>query len=820
METFWRDVRYGVRLWRKTPGFTSIVVLTLAFGIGANTAVFSVINTLFLHPLPVDRPGELVAVRTVDASTRSTEALPISYPNLRDISDTNLVFESVAGHSAPTTLTLLESNTPRRLFGELVTGNYFTTLGVRPVRGRFFLTEEDASPGTAPVLVLAYSAWQARFGAAEDVVGRLLRINDVVFTVIGIAPEGFRGVNAVFGPDVWIPSMMADVVLPAQMKDSLRNRSALSFRGIARLKPGVSPTQAGANLTTIAATLEREHPDDNRGRGLAVDPLTRAALIAPGRMSATTISLVLLAIPGLMLLIACSNVASLLLSRAASRRQEIAVRLAIGADRQRLLRQLLTEMALLACVAGTAGFALAYGGVHLLWSLRPADVTPNLIDVEVDLGVLLFAVVVSLVTAPLFGLAPAWQSMRTDVVRSLSDTGRGVGRTRRGVTIGGVLTAGQVALSLIALVTAGLLLRSLQQAYRLDPGFETHRLAIALIGPGQAGYSRARSEQFYTDVRARLAAMPGVVSATWATQLPLFARPSRSVVVEGRELRERANDIITIVNAIDVEYFATTGIAMTRGRDFLASDREGSRPVSIVNEALAARVWPGLDPIGRRLRLSGDNVVREVVGVAETATYESLGEPAQACLYLPLRQQFSDAAVLYVRTEGDPASVLSTVQRAVREIDTRIDVSDVRTIETVISQSLFGATAGVGLLTLFGLISLALSALGLYGSMVHGMTRRRREIGVRMALGANPRGVAALMLRQGLVPVAAGIALGAVAALGIGLALSSVLFGVGPADPLSLAGASATLAVAATAACYVPARRASRADPLIALREN
>jgi predicted permease len=369
-------------------------------------------------------------------------------------------------------------------------------------------------------------------------------------------------------------------------------------------------------------------------------------------------------------------------------------------------------------------------------------------------------------------------------------------------------------------VTAGLLLRSLQQAYTLDPGFETRRLGIALISPGPAGYSRTRSEQFYTDVHARVSAIPGVVSSTWATQLPLFARPSRSVVIEGRELRDRTSGIITIVNAIDVEYFATTGVAMTQGRDFLADDRDGSRPVAIVNEALAARAWPGLDPIGRRLRLAGDDVAREVVGVAKTVAYASLGESPQPCLYLPLRQQFSDAAVLFIRTQGEPAGLLATVQRSVRELDTRIDVSDVRTIETVIGQSLFGATIGVGLLTLFGFISLALASLGLYGAVAHGVNQRKREIGVRMALGARHAGVVRLVLRQGLTPVAIGMALGGVASLVVGLALSSVLFGVDPADPLSLAGASAVLGVAATAACLLPARRASRIDPLIVLRES
>ena len=818
--SFWQDVRYSFRLWRRMPGFTSGVVLTLAFGIGANTTVFSVINTLFLNPLPVARPGELTALRSVDAGAQSTDALPISHLDLRDIRDRNQVFQAVAGHSSPTTLTLMDGEVPQRLFGEIVTANYFDVLGIRPVRGRVFQPEEDVAPGAHPVLVLAHAAWRGRFGGAEDIVGRTMRINGLVFTVVGVAPEGFKGVNAVFGPDVWIASMMADAVLPTQMKDWQRNRSALNFRGVARLKPGVSHSQARANLADIAVALQREYPETNRGRGLAVDPLTRASLLASGRMSAARISLLLLAIPGLMLLIACSNVANLLLARAVGRRQEIAVRLAVGSDRPRLIRQLLTESTLLGCVSGLAGFAMAYVGVHALWSFRPPDVAANLIDVNIDPTVFLFALVLSLGTGLLFGLVPAWQSTRTDLVRVLSDNARSAGPARRGVTIGRMLIVGQVALSLVALVTAGLLLRSLQQAYRIDPGFETHRLGIALVSPGQAGYTRARSEQFYADVRARVSTIPGVVSATWATQLPLFARPSRHVVVEGREDRDRTSDVMTIVNAIDIRYFATTGIATVRGRDFTESDRDGASPVAIVNEALAARAWPGVDPVGRRLRLAGDDVMREVVGVAKTVTYEALGEAPQACLYLPIRQQFSDTAVLYVRTGGDPASILGTVQRVMRELDSQVDVADVRTIETVISQSLFGATMGVGLLALFGVITLGLASLGLYGAMAHGVKQRRREMGVRIALGAEYGSVLRLVLRQGLAPVGIGIVLGTAGSIAVGRLMAGVLFGVTPIDPVSLAGAAGILTLAATAACYLPARQASRVDPLVALREN
>ena len=820
MDSIRQDVRYSVRAWRKAPQFTLVVVLTMALGIAANTTVFSVINTLFLNPLPFDRPSALVVVRTVDASARSNDALPVAHANLMDVRRRNQVFEHLAGESAPMTLTLLDGDRPRRLFGELVTGNYFETLGIRPLKGRFFVPQEDAAPGAAPVMVLAHGAWQRRFGGGPDVIGRTLQINGVAFSVIGVAPEGFKGVNAVFGPDVWIPAMMAEAVLPAQSRDWLRNRSALGFRGVARLLPGVTPAQANAHLTTIGAALEQEFPDANRGRGLAVEPLTRAALVAPGRMSAATISVMLLAIPGLILLIACSNVASLLLARAATCRREIAVRLALGSSRARLVRQLLTESLLIACVSGMAGFAIAYAGSRVLWSFRPPEVATNLIDLSINGAVFLFAAAISLLSGIIFGLVPAWQSTRTDVVRALNDGAPSAGLHPRGLTIRRVLLIGQVALSLVSLVTAALLLRSLQQAYVVDPGFETRRLGIAMISPGQAGYTRVRSEQFYRDVRARVAATPGVAHVSWATQLPLFGRPSRSLSIEGADPRDRSTAMLTVVNAVDLEYFAATGIAVTRGRDFSDGDRGGALPVAIVNDTLAARSWPDEDPIGKRFRLSGDSVVRQVVGVARTANYGSLGEAPQPCVYLPLRQEFSDAAVLYVRTDGDPLGILATIQRQVRAIDRHVEIEDVRTIQKLIGQALFGATLGVGLLAVFGLVALGLASLGLYGAMAHAVTERQREIGVRMALGARQPAVLRLVLRQGLTVVGIGMACGAGLSALAGEALSRVVFGVTAFDPLSMAAASLVLLLTAGAACYVPARRASLLDPLTALRDG
>ena len=818
METLWHDVRFATRQFRSAPGFTAVIVFTIALGIAANTTVFAVINTLFLNPLPVGRPHELVTVRTTVEGTPPGEALAISRLNLEDIRARNVVFQDLAGHSSPMVLGLTGGDTPQRLFGEIVTGNYFDTLAIVPSLGRFFRPDEDVTPGASPVLVLAHAAWLARFGAAPDIVGRTVRINGLPFTVVGVAPKGFKGVDAVFGPDVWIPSMMADTVLPAAERDWLRNRAALAFRGVARLKPGRSPQQAGENLAAIAAVLEQEHPEANRGRGLAVERLSRAALLAPGRMSSTAISAVLLAIPALILLIACSNVANLLLARAASRRQEIAVRLALGSDRRRLLRQLVTESLLLSSVSGVAGWALAYAGVQLLWSFRPDEVAANLIDLDLDVTVVLFAAVLAVVTGVLFGLVPAMQSTRADVAGTLGDSHRLAGVSRRRLTIGNSLIAAQVALSLVSLVTAGLLLRSLQQAYRIDPGFETSRLGIALVSPGQAGYDRARSEQFFGDIRRRLAAVAGVESVSWATQLPLFARPTRTVMVDGQDSRESAG-IITIVNAVDVDYFTTMGMGSVRGRDFTDADREGARPVAIVNEELASRIWPGRNPIGQRIRLAGDSMAREIVGVSRNANYGALGEAPQPCLFLPIRQEFSDAAVLYVRTAADPAAVLGTVQQIVRSADPHIDVNDVRTIETLIGQSLFGASMGVGLLALFGVVALGLASLGLYGAMAFAVRQRRREIGVRMAVGARRHSVIGLVLRQGMAPVAAGIVVGGAGAAATGQLISGMLFGVTPIDPISFAIAAAVLVLAASAACLLPAHRASRVDPIAALRE-
>jgi predicted permease len=817
----WQDLRYAARNLRKSPAFAVFVILTLALGIGANTTVFTLINTVLLNPLPIKNASQLVAVDTLATTTasRSGRLLPVSYLNLEDLRAKNQVFTNLAGYTPPMAFTLTTAAGSERIFAELVTANYFETLGIRPIMGRFFVPEEDRTPGAHPVVVIGYGTWQQRLGGAADVIGRTMRINGLVFTIAGVAPEGFKGVNAIFGPDIWVPATMAEQILPAQLRDALRERSEVVFHGAGRLKPGVSMRLAEANLKTIAAGLEKEYPDANRGHTVSLRPLTEAAL-GDARQSALFGSVVLMAIVGLVLLIACSNVANLLLARAAGRRQEIAVRLALGAGRGRLIRQLLTESTLLGVLSGVMGLALADVGCRLLWSARPAEVARNFVDLKMDAHVFVFALVVSLITGLLFGLVPALQSSRAEVVEALKEETRTAGRSRRRITFANALLVGQVALSLVSLITAALFFRSIQRAYTIDPGFQTDRLAVFLMNPGQAGYSRARTEQFYRDVRAQVSAMPGIASVSWSSNLPLWARLSRGILIEGQTPLRPSDTVTAVVNTVDLNYFETTGISLTRGRDFTDMDRDGSLPAAIVNETMAARYWPNQDPLGKRFQFAGDKFFRQIVGVAKTANYQSLNEEAQPAVYLPLRQNFSDTMILHVRTQRDPAGVLTAVQREVRAIDSHLDVTDVRTGRKIIDQALFSARMGVGLLGVFGLLALCLASVGLYGILAYSVNRRRHEIGVRMSLGADRSSVLWLVLRQGMTLVVSGIVVGLCASFLIARALSRLLYGVSATDPVSLAGASLTLLTVAALACYLPARGASRVDPLVALRES
>jgi predicted permease len=822
MERFWKDVRFGLRTFRRAPTFTAAAVVSLGLGIGLNSTIFTLVNTLFLNPLPVERPSELVAVFTTDVRNTGPfgNVLQVSFPNYKDFRDSNSVFTDLAAYSFPTPVSLSTGGeSSDQVFVEMVTGNYFHTLGVQPAAGRFFGPAEDRVPGESPVIVLSYNVWKRKLGGSPDIVNKTVRVNGFPFTVVGVAADGFRGVNSLLGPDGWTPMMEYQSVLPLQFRSWMDERRALLFSVAGRLKPGVTIDQATSNLATIAKSLERTYPQPNEGRSVSLRPLAEATIFPGVRDVLLTGGIVLMVIVGLVLLIACSNVANLLLARAASRRQEIAVRLALGASRARLLRQLMTESLMLSVLGGAVGLLLAMWGKDLIWSTRPPLLGFSLIDPKLDARVFLFTLAISVVTGILFGLAPALAGSRADVVTALKDQSRAAGQRRRRFGAGNLLIVGQVALSLIALVTAALFLESSRAASHVDPGFDTDHTAIMQVSPGQAGYTGDRVLQFYRDLSTRLSSARGIRHVSWSTNLPLFGGISRTVFIEGRENDKQASGLLTLFNTVDPGFFATTGIAMVSGRDFTPVDREGSAPVAIINDTMARKYWPNEDAVGKRFRYYTEREYRQVVGVVKTAKYVTLGEAPQAATYVPLAQVPNDAMVLYVRADGRPESVLGTVQREIRQMDATVPVQNVQTVRALLDQSLWAVKLGAALLGIFGLLALGLACVGLYGVMAYSVGQRTREIGLRMALGAPQSHVLSVVMRQGMTLVVVGVAIGLAVAFWISSYMSTLLFGSAH-DPASFLVAAGALLLVATIASFLPARRASRVDPLIALREG
>ncbi|HWW83843.1 MAG TPA: ABC transporter permease [Vicinamibacterales bacterium] len=820
LDDSWRDLRYAIRTLRKSPLFVLVVVLILALGVGANTTVFTVINTLILNPLAVPTPSQLAAVATLEGDKPSASAalLLMSYPDLIDYRGGNDVFESLAGYSGPRIVICEIGRSPERMFAELVTGNYFSTLGLGPSAGRFFTPAEDGPPGAPALVVLNYNTWQTRFGGAA-IIGTTLTINHISFTVVGVAPPRFIGVNAVFGPDMWIPAAMAERLLPTDMKGALSDRNKAAFRGVGRLKPELTISRAQAGLSVIASALAREYPDTNEGHSAAVRPI-RDAMFASANSGSSPIlfaSAILMAVVGIVLLIACSNVANLLLSRSAARRQEMAVRLAIGAKRQTLVRQLLTESLCLALLGGAAGLLVGYLGLELLFSSLPGSA--NFVVPKFDTTVFAFALGISLVTGLVFGAMPAIKTSRVNVADALKEEARTTGRSRSRVNLTNALLVGQVAFSFLLLVLAALVVRSIQQAYDFDPGFEVAHLAVFMTNPGQAGYSTQQSKEYYDAVRGRVASLPGIRSVSWASNLPLWARTETGLEVEGHEPRSRADRVTTVLTIVDLDYFETSGVAIERGREFTNEDRDRSIPVAIVNEKMARDYWPDGDAVGKRIRLPDEKEMRQIVGIARVANYSTWGEAPQHCVYVPLTQVASDAMTLYVRSSADPELVMTQVEHEMNAASPQVSVGGSRTGRQIVDGGLFQAKVGVMLLSIFGALALGLASVGLCGILAYSVSQRTREIGLRMALGATEARVRGLVLREGMSLVAAGMLIGAVPALLAGRLLKSLLYGVGTSDPLSVGVAIVMLSMVGLIACYLPARWATRVDPLVALRQ-
>src|SRR5256712_10581100 len=764
MDTIWHDLRYAMRTLVKTPAFTLAAIVSLALGIGANTTIFTLLNTLFLNPLPVAKPSELVAVLTV-ASKNATQfgnLLPLSYPNLKDFRERNVVLTDLAGYSPPLALSLSvpgATDEPQRVFAQLVTGNYFDVLGVHTAAGRFFTPDEDRTPGTHPVGVMGYGLRQRRFGGRADVIGQTTPLNRRSFTIVGVAPEGFKGVTSMFGPELWLPSMMAPQLQPKQSGSWLDERAAVVFNTAGRLKPGVTIAQAEANLKTIARALEQEYPEPNAGRNVTVLPITETTIFPGMRGMLMLAGGVLMAIVGLVLLIACSNVANLLLARAAARRQEIAVRLALGATRVRLMRQLVTESLVLGAAGGALGFMFGTWGSDLLGAARPAMVANNFVELKIDGHVFVSALMLSLVTGVVFGMMPALRASRVDLVGALKlEPLCAAGRRR--LSLANVLVVGQVALSLVALITAALFLRSLQRAHTIDLGFGTKPLAVVSVNLAQGGDDEISGRQFARDVRDRIALVPGIDAVSWSTNLPLWANQYRRIAIEGRESAKQADAPLAVAVTVDLEYFKVLGLGVMRGRDFTDADRERSMPVAIVNERMAERYWPNQDPIGRTFRFDSETIPRHIVGVVKTIKYQTLGETPQPAVYLPLRQNYADGLVLYVRATGDPARAIGTVQRELRAMDGQVPLENAASIDDIIDQSLWMVRIAAGLLAVFGALALALASVGLYGLVAYSVNQRRRQLGLRMALGAGRVHVLRLALPAGMGLVAVGLGAG------------------------------------------------------------
>jgi macrolide transport system ATP-binding/permease protein len=819
----WQDLRHGLRMLGKNPGFTALAVLSFAIGVGANAAMFGLADTMVLRPLTIPRPTDLVTVSAVvpRAGFQSPSTRALSYPDFEDIRTASRSFERLFVYQLTLAgLAVRADQPPERTFGMAVSGGFFDAVGVQPVFGRGFGADEDQVGGRSPVVVLDHDLWVSRFASDPSVVGRHIRLGGTDVTVVGVMPAGFTGPDQFVKPGFYLPAAMLPAIRTSGPADQLTRRDLRNFVVKGYLAAGVSLPQAAQEMALLGANLRRAHPETNKD--LDITAVTELTSRVDARPQFVVMVTMLMLLSGLVLLVACANVAGLLTSRAPARTRELALRMALGAGRARLTRQLLLESLLLAAGGGVVGLGLAFAIIAVFQQISlPTDV-PLKLDFVLDGRAMAVGLVVAALSAVVAGLVPAWRSTRADLVTMLKDAAGAGGR--RGRRWGSsALVVGQVALALVLLTASVFLYRAFALERQHGPGFRTDHMLLMAFDPALSHDEAARTETFYRLLTSRVRQLAGVTAASLASAPPMDSINIDSTLIlpEGFQLPQGTTSLRVRVARVDEGYFDVTGIRIVRGRAIRDTDTAATPRVAIANETLARRYWPGRDPIGRRLRLASGGTI-EIVGVAADATYRGLGERPTEFLYYPVAQDPVPQLTLLVHTMGDPAAFATRIRQMVRGIDPDMIVSDVRTMEDFYEATTVSTIVLVEVVGGMGMMGLALAIAGLYGLVAHSVSRRTREIGVRMSVGASPSSVRRMVLGQGLRLAAAGTLVGIVASLAAGNALRAVFaFPTVPrVDVSTYVIVVPLLIVVAACAAYVPARRASRIDPLAALRQD
>jgi putative ABC transport system permease protein len=818
MENLFYDFRYGFRTLIKNPAFSIVGILAVMLGTGANSAIFSVVNAILLRPLAFNEPERLVMVWGNNVKS-GVPQYPLSVLDFLDYREHNQVFEELASFSYED-YNLSTGDDPEHVSGSIVSANFFSLVGVNPMLGRSFLPREDEA-GADRVVIISHGLWKRRFGADPDFVGHTIQLNGASFTVAGVMPSNFQSPNAQDNPQVWVP-MSFDGADPFRIPASgggteFKNRTHRFLIGVARLKPDVTISQAQSDMEMVARQIEEQHPDINTGLSVNIVSLHKQII---GNIKPAL--LVLLAAVGSVLLIACANVANLLLSRAAARQKEFAVRAALGASRFRLIRQLLTESLMLALIGGALGLLLAFAGIKLLLSLNPPNI-PRLGEIDVDIRVLGFTLLVSILTGIIFGLAPALQASNPDLNETLKEASRGSTGGRGRKRIRGLLVISEIVVTTVLLIIAGLMIKSFWSLQNVNPGFSPDNTLTMMVNLAPGKYrENYQISGFYEQLLKRIETLPGVRSVGAVTNLPLTSTVVRfRFTIDGRPPATTGERLVATTGAVNSTYFQAIGIPLLKGRPFSEQDRDKSPPVLIINDTMARRYWPGEDPIGRRLTLpSLGGISREVVGVVGDIKHSGLDTESGAQIYLPYLQQPWNFMSLVVRTQSNPARMAGVIRHEITALDANQSAYDVKTMQQVVSESVSQPRLYTLLLGVFAAVAMILAAVGIYGVMNYLVSQRVHEIGIRMALGAQAMEIFKMIVGQGMLLALTGVVIGVVAAFLGTRAMESLLFGVSTRDLTTFLGIPMMLAAIAFLSIYIPARRAMKVDPMVALRQE